>query len=880
MAVTAKFIADFSSFNDAVNKAEVELRSFETSAGKVEKSLQRMTDSFSGRKLIADATLMAEAVERVGGTTKLTAQELAKVGSTAAEAAAKMRALGIEVPPGIQKIADQTQHLNKSQTDLIGTLKNVAGAFGIAFSAQALVGFVRKVFDTASAVRDMATTLGISTDAAQEFAFAAQQTGTNMGVIERAIFKVNDALATGKDSFRGALRQAGLELNDLRNQKPEDAFRAMTEAIRLLPPEFDKTRVASELFGEKLAKELMPAILEGFVAIGKQAPKMSGDTIKALEEAQDAWEKFGTAVVVHSGNMLSAVGKLPGVFKDIASSGKTFAVFLENMRVGGIGFAVGMAGVAKEAKAADIALEPMPKKLGKTSEELREAAEAAKKFAAEQKKSVEALRDFKNFLGIREMEDYAAAQKKAAEQIEENVKLEFAMGKFYRDNAAALGAYAGNVGLFTEQWVGFGSLAPGIVKNITDSGKLLKSTFVDELGIVSSILQGIQNDFAQMAVVAIRAGEQIQKVWESTAKPGKKFSGILTAGLAAGASIAGNNRTGSTLGGAASGAAIGSFFGPIGTGVGAGVGALIGFFKDRSAKKKVDEMRQGLIDMMGGWEGINSAAHKAGITLERVLNARTVQEYEAAVNELNEAIAFQDQAMATLKETAEKYGFTLEELGPKFQAAMLDEKAQELFKDFQVLTAAGIDVDTVLGKMSGSINEFVQNSVAMGIAVPAAMRPMIERMIELGLLTDKNGTVIENLEQSGVTFAMSMSEGFQKLIDEVKRLTDAIARGLGIALDDIAGKIENMPDINVGTNVPDVQTPNVPGFASGTGGRYLNFGKGTLAMLHGRERIMTEGEGGGGVVVNVYGSVSTERDLIDAIRQGLNDTSGRRMRAA
>jgi hypothetical protein len=38
----------------------------------------------------------------------------------------------------------------------------------------------------------------------------------------------------------------------------------------------------------------------------------------------------------------------------------------------------------------------------------------------------------------------------------------------------------------------------------------------------------------------------------------------------------------------------------------------------------------------------------------------------------------------------------------------------------------------------------------------------------------------------------------------------------------------------------------VPGFASGTGGKYLNFGSGTLAMLHGRERVSVPGEGGGG----------------------------------
>jgi hypothetical protein len=35
---------------------------------------------------------------------------------------------------------------------------------------------------------------------------------------------------------------------------------------------------------------------------------------------------------------------------------------------------------------------------------------------------------------------------------------------------------------------------------------------------------------------------------------------------------------------------------------------------------------------------------------------------------------------------------------------------------------------------------------------------------------------------------------------------------------------------------------NLPAFASGTHGQYMDFGPGTPVMLHGRERVMTAGE--------------------------------------
>src|SRR5262245_51141710 len=98
MAVTAKFQADFDSFFAAVQKADVSLKGFESNAGRVEKSLNRMTDSFSGRKIIQDATLAAEAVERIGGATKLTEKEQEKLNAELTEALAKYKALGLEAP--------------------------------------------------------------------------------------------------------------------------------------------------------------------------------------------------------------------------------------------------------------------------------------------------------------------------------------------------------------------------------------------------------------------------------------------------------------------------------------------------------------------------------------------------------------------------------------------------------------------------------------------------------------------------------------------------------------------------------------------------------------------------------------------------------------
>jgi len=119
MALEGKLQADFSSYYDAVDKAIVKQRDWDADAAKVERRLNTMTDGFSGRRVIHEAGLMSRAIQEAGGITALTDSELRRAGSTALEAAAKLKRLGQEVPPGLQAVADASLNLANSQ-DRVG----------------------------------------------------------------------------------------------------------------------------------------------------------------------------------------------------------------------------------------------------------------------------------------------------------------------------------------------------------------------------------------------------------------------------------------------------------------------------------------------------------------------------------------------------------------------------------------------------------------------------------------------------------------------------------------------------------------------------------------------------------------------------------------
>jgi hypothetical protein len=126
--------ADFSSFFTACQQAEVSLRGFEGSSAKVEQQLNRMVDSFSGQKVIADAQLMTEAVSRLGSPARLTRAELERVSASASQAVEKITRMGGVVPEKMRLLADAAGRTGGSFEGMgrsIRQVDNVLDVFGV-----------------------------------------------------------------------------------------------------------------------------------------------------------------------------------------------------------------------------------------------------------------------------------------------------------------------------------------------------------------------------------------------------------------------------------------------------------------------------------------------------------------------------------------------------------------------------------------------------------------------------------------------------------------------------------------------------------------------------------------------------------------------------
>jgi len=290
MPITGTFGADFTAFVAAVDQAQTKLITFEAGSARVTDQLSRMEKSFSGVKIIQDATLMAEAIERVGGVSKLTADELEQAGIKAEAAAEKMRAMGMDVPAGIQNIVtaaneakgawadfvhdfdvkDAIEHPLATATDGVKALAAEMGpaavaavgwASGIVAAAAAVFELTEHAAKAGAELNDMGERTGVGVVQLSKYSVALQVAGGDLNTFGDAFVKLQKGLGEDSTKVADGLDKIGISVDELKAAGPDNYLELIAAGFAATEDPALRAAAAAEIFRDRTG-QMIPMLLK------------------------------------------------------------------------------------------------------------------------------------------------------------------------------------------------------------------------------------------------------------------------------------------------------------------------------------------------------------------------------------------------------------------------------------------------------------------------------------------------------------------------------------------------------------------------------------------------------------------------------------------
>src|SRR5690625_1726653 len=175
----------------------------------------------------------------------------------------------------------------------------------------------KKVTDSFDNIAKTSAKLGVSTDAYQEMEYWASQNGISVSAMERAVGRLDQRIgmaADGNEKYANALERLGVDMESVKDGtlETEDAMATALQTLSQMESETEKSAAAAELFGTRMARDLMPALQDGSLSFeeAKQKAEELGivieeDSLRAAEEFNDTWDDLTRTFAAFGQKILS-----------------------------------------------------------------------------------------------------------------------------------------------------------------------------------------------------------------------------------------------------------------------------------------------------------------------------------------------------------------------------------------------------------------------------------------------------------------------------------------------------------------------------------------------------------------------------------------------
>lgn len=316
-SITVKIGADTKDFLDGLKSIDREIKSTQKSASDLNKSLdyqydgnraslamkqfQRTIELCEQKAEALRAKLKEmEAAERVDTDDYAKLQlELAKVETQSAKAAEGIEKLNnVPIEQLNQKIDKVGESLTKAGQK-VSVLS--AGAAGLIAGAAAIG---KSAAETGAEIDDMTQQFDVSAETIQRWNYLALQAGVDSTAFTRALIRARAAMADLSTGTSNAATQAldALGISARQFGSDEEMFDGILKALSEVEDSTLQTAYANEIFGDRIATQLLPYINAGADDLAKwneefeAMPSLTGNEAAALAELDDTFNRLNTTM--------------------------------------------------------------------------------------------------------------------------------------------------------------------------------------------------------------------------------------------------------------------------------------------------------------------------------------------------------------------------------------------------------------------------------------------------------------------------------------------------------------------------------------------------------------------------------------------------------
>ena len=304
--VSVEFGAQDTGLEATLKTVQAEMSRLETEIKSGELSFNQLSTAMSQ---LAKADKVSQQLQGIGASAAGASPQVDKLGKDGME-------MGDKIKTGSDKGGMSLGELAKSSVVAGAAFATGMAVFNAAMAGvQAVAASFGKALDLGGQLADLSAQTGVAAGELLVLQRAFDNTGAGADKVSPAIAKMSSSIVdatSGTGAAANAFDQLGLSAAELINLPAEQQFQKIGNALAGVANETQRSALASDVFGGKLGKDLLP-LMTNFSGETRTATQQLGSMVGVMNENSAAFDSIGDGIKVAQGKLTEFAAGLMSV---------------------------------------------------------------------------------------------------------------------------------------------------------------------------------------------------------------------------------------------------------------------------------------------------------------------------------------------------------------------------------------------------------------------------------------------------------------------------------------------------------------------------------------------------------------------------------------